>query len=44
MQTLPHYDNVVVNDDLCTAADEVRSIFLAEQRRVRNINGVKPKP
>ncbi|HEY3269546.1 MAG TPA: guanylate kinase [Armatimonadota bacterium] len=44
MQTLPDYDYVVVNDDLGAAADEVRSIFLAEQRRVRNINGFRPKP
>ena len=37
MQALPDYDYVVVNDDLATAADEVRAIFLAEQRRVKNL-------
>lgn len=43
MQTLPDYDYVVVNDDLITAADEVRAIFLAEQRRVRDIQGIRRK-
>lgn len=40
MQALPDYDYVVVNDDLATAAGEVRSIFLAEQRRVKNLREV----
>lgn len=37
MQALPDYDYVVVNDDLSAAAAEVNAIFLAEQRRVRNL-------
>jgi guanylate kinase len=44
MQMLPEYDFVVVNDDLPTAADELRAIFLAEQRRVRTIQDVKARP
>jgi guanylate kinase len=41
MQNLPDYDYVVVNDDLATAADELRAIFLSEQRRVKTIQDLK---
>lgn len=41
MQMLPEYDYVVVNDDLATAADELRAVFTAEQRRVGTIQYLK---
>lgn len=44
MQMLPEYDYVVVNDHLTTAADELRAIFLAEQRRVSAIQDLKTLP
>lgn len=44
MQALPDYDYVVVNDDLHTAADELRAVFLAEQRRVSEIQDLTAHP
>lgn len=35
MEELPHYDYIVVNDDLNTAYQVIRSIIIAEERRQR---------